>query len=317
MNNIIENDLRRLDLNLLLAFRALMQTRSVTLAAERLFLGQPAMSGALKRLRTAFQDELFVRTPQGMVPTPRARELWRRIEPLLAAVHQAVTQPAGFIPADAARVFRVGLTDSLGMALMPELMARLHDKARGIQLICRQADDLTAASMLDAGHIDLGVGVFKTCVPWQRLRRLFRWRFVCVYNREHINPAGDALTLEEFLRHRHLLTSFQGSLSGYIDEILAAQGMKRDVIFSSPNFATNPFILNRIPAITTVPEFTARLWQKTFDLSVSPLPFAVPDYEVSLLWTEANDREPGLNWLIGELVDAFADTVAGPATEKA
>lgn len=317
MNNIIENDLRRLDLNLLLAFRALMQERSVTLAAERLFLGQPAMSGALKRLRAAFQDELFVRTPQGMVPTPRAQELWRRFEPLLAAVHQAVTQPAGFVPAEASRVFRIGLTDSLGMALMPELMARLNDKAPGVQLICRQADDMTAAGMLDVGDIDLGIGVFKDCAPWQRLRRLFRWRFVCVYSAERIKPANEALTLAEFLRHRHLLTSFQGSLSGYIDEILADQGLRRDVVFSSPNFATNPFILNRIPAITTVPEFTARLWQKTFGLSVSPLPFAVPDYEVSSLWTEANDREPGLSWLVDEFADAFSDTALSHTTENA
>ncbi|WP_097458635.1 LysR family transcriptional regulator [Mangrovitalea sediminis] len=306
MNNIIENDLRRLDLNLLLAFRALMQERSVTLAAERLFLGQPAMSGALKRLRAAFGDELFVRTPQGMVPTPRAQELWRRIEPLLASLHQALTQPAGFVPAEAQRVFNIGLTDSLGMALMPELMGRLTDKAPGVQVVTRQAADSAAPDMLDAGEIDLGVGVFKQCAPWHCLRPLFRWSFVCVYDPQQISLAGDAITLQEYLAHRHVLTSFHATLTGYIDELLAEQNLQRRVIYAGPNFATNPFILKRIPAITTVPDFTARLWRDTLGLAISPIPLAVPDYEVSLLWAAANDREPGLRWLIGECVDAFA-----------
>src|ERR1700758_4571830 len=109
MANIIENDFRRFDLNLLLTFRALLEERSVTRAAQRLFLGQPAMSGALKRLREAFGDELFVRTPHGITPTPRALELARQVDPFLQSLHQALTQPPAFDPAQAQRVFRIGL----------------------------------------------------------------------------------------------------------------------------------------------------------------------------------------------------------------
>lgn len=113
MTIIIENDFRHFDLNLLLTFRALFEERSVTRAAQRLFLGQPAVSGALKRLREAFGDELFVRTARGIAPTPRALELMRQIEPFLQSLHQVLTQPPVFDPASAQRVFRIGLSDSL------------------------------------------------------------------------------------------------------------------------------------------------------------------------------------------------------------
>lgn len=304
---IIENDLRHLDLNLLLAFQALMQERSVTRAARRLFLGQPAMSGSLKRLRVALGDELFVRTPQGMIPTPRALDLWRRIEPLLASLHQALTEPPEFDPARAQRVYRIGLTDALAVAMMPELMGRLVDKAPGVKVVTENADDSRAAKMLDDGAIELAVGVIHDRAPWHRAGKLFRWHFVCVYDPRLVKTSGESLSLDEFLAYGHLLTSFHAGLKGFIDEQLDARNLTRDVIYSSPGFATSPFILKRVPAITTVPDFIAATWRDTLGLAVSRLPLDVPDYEVSLLWTAAQDRDPGLAWLVSEFEDAFAE----------
>jgi LysR family transcriptional activator of mexEF-oprN operon len=314
MANIIENDFRRFDLNLLLTFRALLEERSVTRAAQRLFLGQPAVSGALKRLRETFGDELFVRTPQGMTPTPRALELARQIEPFLQSLHQALTQPSVFDPARAQRVFRIGLSDSLELLLMPDIMARLADTAPGVKLIARSTDSTRAAAMLDEGAIELAVGVFRECVPWQRRLPLFAWRFVSVYNPRLVRTRRKHLSMDEFLRHRHVLTSFSAELHGFIDERLEMQGLKREVVFSSSNFATSPFIVQRTAAIATVPEFICRVWRDALGLALSPLPFDVPGYEVSLMWTSAHDQDPALAWLKHEFADAFG---TGDSTARA
>ncbi|RFU49716.1 LysR family transcriptional regulator [Paraburkholderia sp. DHOC27] len=305
MTNIIENDFRNFDLNLLLTFRALFEERSVTRAAQRLFLGQPAVSGALKRLREAFGDELFVRTSRGVAPTPRAIELARQIEPFLQSLHQTLTQPPVFDPAVARRVFRVGLSDSLEVLMTPEIMDRLSTAAPDVKIIARPTDSTCAAAMLDKGDIELAVGVFPECVQWQRRKPIFQWRFVSVFNPRLVKMRRARLSMEEFLRYRHVLTSFSAGLQGFIDEQLALQGLTRNVVFSSASFATSPFIVRRTPAIATVPDFIGRIWCETLGLRLSALPFEVPGYEVSLMWSAARDQDPGLAWLADVFVQAF------------
>lgn len=305
MTAIIENDFRHFDLNLLLTFRALFEERSVTRAAQRLFLGQPAVSGALRRLREAFGDELLVRTSRGVTPTPRALELARQIEPFLQSLHQVLTQPPEFDPASARRVFHIGLSDSLEVLMMPEIMDRLSTTAPDVKLIARATDSTRAAAMLDEGQLELAVGVFPECAPWQRRSSLFQWRFVCVFNPHLVKTRRKRLSMEEFLRHRHVLTSFSANLQGFVDERLELQGLKRNVVFSSASFVTSPFIVRRTPAIATVPDFIGRVWCDALGLAMSPLPFDVPAYEVSLMWSAARDQDPGLAWLADAFSQAF------------
>lgn len=305
MENIIENDLRRVDLNLLLVFRALMRERSVTRAAQSLFLGQPAVSGALKRLRAAFGDELFVRTPHGIVPTQRALEFSRHIEPLLQSLHQSMTQQPAFDPTRAQRVFRVGLSDSLEIVLMPDIVDRLMRLAPDVKLVVHRVDSTRAAALLDDGSVELAIGVFRECESWHRRQPLFQWRFVSVYNARLVRLRRKRLTMEEFLRHRHVLTSFSAGLRGHMDEQLALRGLSRQVVFSSPNFMTSPFIARRTPVIVTAPDFIAEIWRDTLGLSLSPLPFDMPCYEVSLMWAAVNDRDAGLAWLASQFIAAF------------
>jgi LysR family transcriptional activator of mexEF-oprN operon len=305
MHPINESDFRRLDLNLLLVFHALLHERSVTRAAQRLFIGQPALSGALKRLRAALGDELFVRTSHGMTPTPRALELARVIEPLLLSLQQALHAQPAFDPAKAERVFRIGLSDALEVALMPRLMRRLAAEAPGVRLVAREADRANAPGLLDVAEIELAVGVFVERAAWHRQRALFGWHFVCVYNPALVKARGKRLTLKEYLRHPHLLTSFSAGLSGLVDDLLRERGLARQVVFSSRNFATSPFIVREMAAITTVPTFAAATWHDALGLAVSPLPFETPGYEVSLLWAAAQDGDPGLRWLLGLMAEVF------------
>ena len=305
MNDINERDFRGLDLNLLLVFHVLMRERHVTRAASRLFVGQPAVSGALKRLRRTLGDELFVRTSHGMEPTERAVELERAITPLLGSLQQALSSRPSFDPATSERVFRIGLSDSLEVALMPALMQRLALAAPKVRVISRVADRLHAAGQLDAGDIELAVAVLQEQPTWQRRLSLFDWTFVCLFDPRHIHIRGKRITLTEYLRYPHVITSFNASLTGFIDEQLSLRNHTRRVIFSSPHFATSPLIVKQMPAIVTVPTFIAATWRDSLGLTVSPLPIDVPIYEVGASWTAANDADAGMRWLAGEMAAAF------------
>jgi len=306
MMNINERDFRGLDLNLLLVLHALLKERNVTRAASRLFIGQPAVSGALKRLRHAFGDDLFVRTSHGMEPTPRALELEAAIGPLLGSLQQALSARPSFDPATSDRVFRIGLSDALEVALMPELMQRLAQTAPKARVISRVSDRLRSAALLDSGEVELAIGVLQDVPTWQRRRSLFDWTFVCVFNPRQVRVRAKRITLAEYLRYPHVITSFDASLSGFIDDRLKERGLARRVVFSSPHFATSPLIVRQMPAIATVPTFIAATWRDALGLSVSPVPIDVPTYAVEASWTAANDGDAGLQWLIAALQAGFA-----------
>ena len=131
MHNINENDFSRIDLNLVIVLLVMFEVRSVTLAANRLYLGQPAVSAALKRLREMFDDRLFVRTSQGMTPTPRAQQLVQQFAPLVQDLHRVIFTPKAFDPQQASRTFRIGMSDWLEQWLMPELLGDLALSAPG------------------------------------------------------------------------------------------------------------------------------------------------------------------------------------------
>jgi len=316
MMDINEHDFRQLDLNLLLVFSALLKERSVTRASARLFVGQPALSAALKRLRLALGDELFVRTSHGMAPTPRALELATSIGPLLASLQQALATRPSFDAASSDRVFRLGLSDSLEVALMPELLQRLAHEAPGVRLISCTSNSQRAAAQLDAGEIELAIGVLQDVPAWQRRQALFEWTFVCLFDPHHVKVRGRRITTAEYLRYPHVMTSFSAGLSGFMDEQLGRKGLARRVVFSSPHFATSPLIAKQMPVITTVPTFIAETWRDALGLTVSPVPIDVPTYRVETSWTAANDNDPGLRWLVQMVGATFAGKVWGKAAAR-
>lgn len=308
MTSIIENDLRRFDLNLLLVFHALMKERHVTRAAERLFLGQPAVSGALKRLRAAFGDELFVRSRSGMEPTPRALELSRQIDTLLIGLHESMRVGQPFDARNSDRTFRVGVSEAIAVTLFPALFNKLAVEAPGVKLISLDTDCHRVSSMFERNEIEVAFGVFNECAPWQQQCALLDWRFVCLYNPALIRTRGETVSMREFLAHPHALTSFKGELRGFIDERLEALGKQRRVIFSNPHFATLPFIARDNPVFVTVPDYIARIWSRSLGLRISTLPFDTPTHQISALWKTAHQGDRGLRWLIG-LAEQVARTI--------
>lgn len=278
-----------------------MQERHVTRAAERLYLGQPAVSGALKRLRAAFGDELLVRGRSGMEPTPRALVLSQQIDKMLIGLHETMRVGQAFDARSADRTFRVGVSETISMTLLPALLKTLASEAPNVNLISLDTDCHRVSSMFERNEIEVALGVFNECAPapWQQQRALLDWRFVCLYNPKLIRTRDETLSLREFLVHPHAHTSFKGELRGFIDEQLEVLGKQRRVIFSNPHYATQPFIARDNPVLVTVPDYVARTWSDSLGLRISPLPFDTPAQKISALWKTAHQGDSGLRWFIG------------------
>src|SRR5262245_12918032 len=235
-------DLRTVDLNLLVVFDTVMAERSVTNAAERLRLTQPAVSHALSRLRALFKDPLFVRTPSGLEPTPAAAWLGGRIGAVLNDIDVILTGNEEFQPAQSTRQFTIGMSDYAAFVHLPELTRRLQAGAPTVHLVVRNTSRAQGIGMLDEGEVELIVGNFPK--PPNRIERelLFKEGFVCACRNGH--PAlGRRLDFSAYLAQSHLNVSLRGDQTGYVDEVLARKGQRRRVVLTAGHFLTAPWIV--------------------------------------------------------------------------
>ena len=306
MTGIDHANLSRLDLNLLVAFDALLTERSVTRAAARIGLGQSAMSHNLARLRTLFGDELLTRGAEGMRPTPRALALADPVRVTLAQIQAAVLQREAFDPSSAERAFRVGLADSIEVALIPGLLARLREMAPSVSLRLRSINRESVLEELDTGKLDLGVGVFDQGQIHHKRRPLYTDNFLCLFNPAQLNFTPP-ISLDDYLSVPHVLTSLTDDAHGAVDEALAKLKLKRAIALTTPGFLAVPFVVRRAPLITTMPSRLARYFAEAFELVTSPAPIELPTFTISLLWHASFDHDPGHLWL--------RQTVSGVASE--
>ncbi len=310
MTNIDHANLSRLDLNLLVAFDALLTERSVTRAAARIGLGQSAMSHNLGRLRTLFGDELLTRGADGMRPTPRALELIDPVRVTLAQIQAAVLQREAFDPETAERTFRIGLADSIEVAVIPGLVARLRQEAPGVSLRLRSIDRLTILDDLDSGKLDLGIGVFDHGQLHHKRRALYREHFLCLFNQALLN-FPTPISLEDYLSVPHVLTSLTEDAHGAVDDALAKLKLRRTIMLTTPGFLAVPFVLSRGRLITTMPSRLAHYFADTFGLATSPAPVDLPSFTISLLWHGSFDHDPGHIWLRQTVSGLAAEVGAG------
>ncbi len=307
--------LAALDLNLLVAFDALLTERSVTRAAARIGLGQSAMSHNLARLRDLFGDELLTRTADGMRPTPRATSLAEPVRAALVHIQALVAQKAAFHPQTAEQTFRIGLPDSMEVLLMPTLLAYFCDIAPGLRLRFQTTGD-TAQILddLDADRIDLAIGIGSPPEgrTHHKTRRIQTTNFLCMYNAAHV-LVSSSITLEEYVRLPHVLTSLRQGERGVVDDALAKLGLTRTIALITPRFLAVPFLVRGAPVITTMHAQLARLFAGTLGLSLSVPPVALPEMQISLLWHASYDHDPAHIWLRQTVSKLAAETAAEAA----
>lgn len=283
--------LARLDLNLLVALDALLTERSVTRAAGRIGISQSAMSHALGRLRATFSDELLTRGPDGMRPTPRALALIEPMQSVLAQIQQITAPPAAFDPANADITFTLGIPDSTEVLLMPNLIAHLQAKAPGVKLLLHTVDRNRILDDLDSGRVDLGIGVFEQGQTHHKRRILNKESYLCLFNADLVGLTPP-ISLDDYLRFPHLLTSLVESAHGVVDDALAKIGRKRVIALTSPRFAVMPFVVRQAPVIATMHSRLARFFADSMGLTVSPAPVDLPDVSISMIWHASNDDVP-------------------------
>lgn len=295
-------NLRAVDLNLLVVFDALVSERSVTRAAERLHLTQPAVSHALSRLRATFADPLFVRTPAGLEPTAPALRLAGRIAAVLDEIGSIMTPSDGFDPAISTRRFTVGMSDYAAFVILPKLAARVREAAPSARLVVRHTSHALGLAMLESREAELIVGSFPPPPARFEAQLLFKEGFLCAARGGH--PAfARRLTLGAYLGLDHLHVSLNGEPAGYIDEVLRQRKHRREVALTVGHFLVAPAILAATDLVATEPRRVLRPAAARWGLESQPPPLDLPAFDVVQMWPRRLGSDEGGTWLRRQVAD--------------
>lgn len=305
-----KTDLRNIDLNLLLVFDVLHRIRNTTRAAEQLHLTQPAVSNALKRLRDQFDDVLFVKTANGMEPTPRADAIAKLLDEGFASIRLAVNAGQAFDPATAVRTFRLYLSDIGQTVFIPPLAAELRKVAPHIQISTHYVPLETAQQMMKLGQLDLAVGNFTGLHSDFVQQKLFNETYAVLVRKKH-PKIGAKLSLEQFFATEHVVyTPTAGShvrFEAALDAVSAKSGKARNVALR----LAHSFGIDRIVAssdlIACVPSRVASALANSNDVRAVALPVEIAPVDISQFWHERCHRDDGHQWLRSLIYELFHD----------
>lgn len=307
MGSINHFDLRSFDLNLLVAFDALMQERSVTRAAARLKVGQPAMSHSLSTLRVLLQDELFVRVGGAIQPTARAVALARPVRAALAQMQAALHAPATFDPATEERTVRLGFSGELELLLIPSLTETLRRSAPRLRLLSQRAGREEVHRLLDEGMLDLAIGCFEPATAQRhRSKLLFEPSLSCVFNPELL-PLSSPIGLADYLALPHSVVTLTDSLKGCLEAALDEIGAELNVVSASSEFMSVLATAASAPVIATVPTRMARRYGALFGLTLSPTPLKLRLPAAAMVWSAQTDQEPASSWIRKRVADLLLE----------
>jgi DNA-binding transcriptional LysR family regulator len=315
------NNFRTLDLNLLRVFDEVMTERSLTRAAHKLSLTQPAVSNALRRFREAMGDELIKRSGQEMAPTPRALALWPAVRDALRQLQEVIT-PSRFVPSESSATFVLVMADATAAELLPGLIEVMDRDAPGVSIRVVPLTTRDPRRLLEAQAIDLAIGYFPAVFADLTARaqageavafahqRLYSGEYVCVMRREH--PLASApLTLERYCAARHMLVSFSGRPFGFVDEALAQLGRERRIVLTVNQFFTAAKVAANSNLLTVLPRHFVSTTGFAEQLVLRELPYPVPAVQVDALWPDRVHRLSAHEWLRATIA-AVAKTAFSP-----
>lgn len=301
MNNIDPLLLRRLDLNSLVVLHTLLSTCSVSQSAERLCLGQPAVSHILKHLRQQLDDALLCRYGRNMVLTPLAEAL---LEPLGQWLQQGqqLLQAHAFDIGSACQTLRLAMPDLLEVALLPALIIALQQQAPGLTLEVKAMAAPQVETALTEGQIDCAIGYFPRTRGHARRQTILRTGFIGLYHPGQLTlPA--ALTAQDVARPPHIFTSYTGESAGLIDDYLRRHGQQRRVLANTASLLAIPGILEQLPAISVLPEVIVPIVQRASPVlrgsAIADAAFSIP---IELLWHPRLQTDPLQLFLRAQIV---------------
>jgi DNA-binding transcriptional LysR family regulator len=297
--------LSQIDLNLLLVFQHLLREKRVSGVARSLGMSQPAVSSALKRLRLSLGDELFLRTQQGMQPTPFALQLAEPVAQALDALHLALNVRSSFEPASSTRNFSLAMTDVGEMYFLPVLMDLLDQHAPAVTLTVVSVTRDSLNDDMAAGRVDLALGLLPQLQAGFFQQALFRQDYVCLMRQAHPLAQRTQLGLAEFATAAHVRVLAAGTGHGRVDEALERQGMQRRIRLTVPHYVALGDVLSHSDLIATVPERFAQRVMRPFGLTTCALPLAVHNSAIHQFWHARLHRDPGHQWLRALVAKGF------------
>jgi len=306
--------LNRLDLNLLVALDALLTERSITVAAERIFLSQPATSGALARLRDYFDDALLVRVGSKMQPTPLGESLAEPVHNILMQIQATVERGLEFEPANCERKFKFYVGDYAATIFMSHLAQRVRKEAPGIKMEFFMPTNKPGEE-LERGHIDFMLLPEVTLHEDHPVRSLFTEQFVCLACQQN-DAVNEQMSVETFMELGHVSVQFGSHRVPGQDQLLlkSEHGLAPRIEIITSTFNSIPQFLVGTPRIATVYSHLAEHWKKFLPLKTVPVPVPLPNVAWGLQWHKYRDLDPALKWLKEQAVitaqSHFGDTIS-------
>ena len=279
---------------------------SLSEAAERVGITQPAASHALARLRRQFKDQIFVRTSTGMRPTPYGEKLSASIRDALQALSGAFESREEFNPATSRRSFNLFISDNGQLVILPRLLARLNALAPHARIRAQAFPSKGLHVSLESGEVDLAVGSFTTLVAGFRQKRLFRESYVCVVRKDH-PQFRNGMSFEAFRAAPHAMAEEAGLAHELLDRWLTKQGVQREVKLFVPRFMVLSIVATNSDLLVIMPSRVADQFSKILPLKIMQAPLKLPTYDIKLFWHERVNDDPANRWLRNVFVELFAE----------
>lgn len=286
-----------LDLNLMTVFDALMVNRNVTKAGQDIGRSQPAVSHALARLRAIFGDRLFVKTNEGMVPTPRALRLHEQVRRALQNIETAINDEEAFEPVTAKRTFLIAMVEHAAFVLMPCLINRLSVDAPSINLNVVGVTEVPGVDQIDTDRCELAIALQSRNLPRHISSALvYREKFVCVMRADH-PVLKTSFALNDYLAYPHSAVRTSGNAVSLVDLALAELGLERRVAVGISHVLLTNLLLPGSDLIASLPQRNAAFFASEWGLAVRDLPFEVPEFETHMAWHQRYEDDPGHRWM--------------------
>jgi DNA-binding transcriptional LysR family regulator len=289
------DELRRIDLNLMLTLHALLVEKHVTRAALRLHKSQPAVSHSLAQLRELFDDPLLVRRGGSMTLSARAQGLVQPLENALGGLNSLLEAPE-FDPTLSRGRFRISLSDYAARIVLPQLMRHIRQKAPGLVLAISQASRETMLAQLADGELDLALGIFPDAPEEIRLQTLFPERFISLADKA-VLPKKGGLTLEEWLSRPHVMLALRPDATDEIERALAARGLRRHIALALPHWGAAVSVISGTDLILTVASRAVEVPNQHKTLREFAPPLNIPSFNYQQAWHIRKEADPAHRWL--------------------
>lgn len=297
-------ELTEIQLNQLLLVDALLTHASISEAADKIGMSQSAASHALGRLRTELNDPIFIRTANGMQPTPFGARLAGSVKEALALLRGGLEQQPNFVPQTSTHMFTVIMSEVSQTLYLSKLLTRLAKEAPGTLVRIAPVPQKAPHLELESGEVDLAVGTFTHFIAGCRQKHVYREQYACIARGGHPMFA-EGMTAKAFSASSHVIVDPTGYVHEQLSPILKHNGLARNAKVHVPTFHSVPEVVANTDLIAVMPETLADFYATLLPLLVMPLPIVIPSYGVKMFWHERFHRDPKNRWLRNVFIDLY------------